>query len=288
MWVLTVALGCGCASTPKAAETPQEYAENARIAYEEALVEYFDGDWEIAIPMFEEVRRRYAYSRYARLAALRIGDAEFERGNSAEAVAAYRSFVHDYPNDVEVPYARFKVAKSLFQETGDNVLMPPLEERDLVTVTDAYGTIRAVLRDYPAYKRRPELVYMLEVVSGLLARHELYVARFYLREDRFDAAVARILYSIKTYPDSGLVAEGLVLLGETYLMMQRDADARAAFERVLNTYSDSAFTVPARQYLARMGKASAPPAPEAEKPSSPKSAVPPATATSPESPNARL
>ncbi len=252
LWALCAALASACTSSQKAPETPQQYAENARIAYEEALVEYFDGDWEIAIPMFEEVRRQYAYSRYARLAALRIGDAQFERGNYAEAAAAYRGFVHDYPNDVDIPYARFKAAKSLFEDSSETILMPPLEERDLVTVFDAYRAIRGMLEDYPTYKRRPELMYMFEVVSGQLARHELYVARFYMKDQLFEAAVARAKYALEHYPGSGLAPEALVLLGEIYLMMQRDDAAREAFRRVLDEYPASAFTVPARGFLKKM------------------------------------
>ena len=252
IWGVCAALVMGCAATNQPAESAQEYTENARLAYDEALVEYFDGDWEIAIPMFEEVRRRYAYSRYARLAALRIGDAEFERGNNAEATAAYRAFVHDFPNDVEVPYARFKAAKALFEESSETILMPPLEERDLATIQDAYRAIRGMLSDYPDYKRQPELKYMLEVVSGQLARHELYVARFYLRELNFKAAEARIEYSLQNYQGSGLEPEGLVLLGETLLMMKRGKSARAAFERVLTDHPTSAFTVPAKEFLKRM------------------------------------
>lgn len=249
-----VALGA-CEAKPPPARTALEYTQNAKRDYEKALEKYFDHDWEEAIERFEEVRRTYGYTRYARLAALRIADAKYRQKEYTEAVSAYRDFVHDYPNDPEVPYARYKVAKALFQDTDPQFLLAPLEERDLVNVRDAYDTLREMIDDYPAYERRADLDFMLEVVTGTLARHELYVARYYLKERRYEAAVARVNDALGRYKDSGLEAEALVLLGETYLRMEEPKKARSAFERVVHEYPDTPFVVPARNFLGRMESA---------------------------------
>lgn len=244
--------GAGC--TPaRPAENPLEYTENARRAYEEALEAYFDKDWEQAVLLFEEIRRNYGYTRYARLAELRIADAAYHQDKYAEAIAGYKAFVSDYPNDPEVPYARLRIVKGLFAQTSDTFLLPPLEERDLANVSDAYVELNKFLADFPGHEDRRELDYMLEVVTGLLARHELYVARFYLREDRFDAAVARAQYALRNFDGSGLEAEAMVLLGETYLKMKKRKLAEASFRRVLQQYPASPFTLPARNFLKQMG-----------------------------------
>jgi outer membrane protein assembly factor BamD len=250
LFCLSVMVATQFACAPEQpAESPLKYTENAKRAYDKALEAYFDRDWEQAISEMEEVRRKYAQNRHARLAQLRIGDAHYEQEQYAEAVTAYKEFVHDYPNDAEVPYAQYKVAKALFDQASPSLLLPPLEERDLASVHDAHSTIRTFLQDYPNYKRVRELEFMLEVVTGLLARHELYVARYYLDNDNYKAAVARAEYALKTYGGSGLEAEALVLLGETYLRMEDPVKARAVFQQVLTRHPDSAFTVPARQFL---------------------------------------
>ncbi len=94
--------------------------------------------------------------------------------------------------------------------------------------------------------------YMLDVVLGLLARHELYVARYYLNTGRFDAATMRCEYALKTFKSSGLEPEGLVLLGEIYMKQKRRKDAREIFSRVLSEYPESAFAVPAKNFLAQL------------------------------------
>lgn len=233
--------------------SPLEYAENARRDYEEALDAYFDKDWEEAILLMQEVKRKYGYSRYARLADLRIADAQYHQEKYPEAIGTYKGFVHDYPNDPEVPYARYKIAKALYEQSSQSLLLPPLEERDLATIHDAHSTIQALLQDFPGYKHARELKYMLEVVTGILARHELYVARFYLAEGNFEAAVARCQYALRNYESSGLEAEAMVLLGETYMKMKKRNRARAVLRQMLALYPDSPFTIPAKNLLSLLG-----------------------------------
>ncbi len=242
----------GCAGEQKVASSPLHYSENAKRAYDEALVAYFDRDWELANQLFGEVKRKYGYSRYARLAELRLADIAYRQEKFAEAVGMYKSFVADYPNDPEVSYARYRIAKAEFTESGASILLPPLEERDLSNVRDAHVALRALIADFPDSEHSVELNYMLEVVTGLLVRHELYVARFYLNRDNFDAAVARCQYALQNYQDSGLEPEALVLLGETYLKMKDTDKARSSFQLVLDKYPASAFIVPAKRFLERI------------------------------------
>lgn len=211
------ALMFGCASQQTEPVSAQKYTENARRAYEAAMDEFNDRAWDNATSMLEQVKREYSYSRYARLAELRLADIDYEQQKYPEAATAYRTFVHDHPNDNDAGYARFRVCKALFEQTGESVLLPPLEERDLAAANDAYTALQSFIADYPLYERRPEADYMLEFVTGLLARHELYVARFYLNQDMFEPAIDRVQYALKHFQVSGLEPEALVLLGETRL-----------------------------------------------------------------------
>jgi outer membrane protein assembly factor BamD len=252
---LMAALGTSaCASTEGQAESALDYTDNARKDYEVALAAFEDKNWELATELLSEVKRKYAYSRYARLAELRMADANFQQEKFAEAISSYKEFVHDHPNDPEVPYARYRVAKGEFDSVSQSVMLPPLEERDLASVNDALSTLRNYLSDYPSSEHTEEMRYMLDVVLGLLARHELYVARYYLASGRFDAAVMRCEYALKSLKNSGLEPEGLVLLGEIYMKQKRKKDARDVLTRLLQQYPESAFSVPAKNFLAQLDK----------------------------------
>jgi outer membrane protein assembly factor BamD len=242
-------VGQACAPAPKAAKTAAQYQEDARVAYDEAVNSFLDQDWEIAVHQFDRVRKEFGYTRYARLAELRLADISFHQEKFAEATVAYKSFAKDYPSDAEVPYARYRVVRAQFLQSGSSIFQPPLEERDLGSVRGAYTSLQAFLADYPNYPRRVELDYMLSVVTGVLARHELYVARFYLKRGQYAPAVERVRYALEHYKASGLEAEAVTLLGETYLKMKDRPQATAAFQRVLSDYPESPFAVPAREFL---------------------------------------
>lgn len=253
--IFVFALGCaalgglGCASGPERAVSAAEFQANAQSAYEEALRSFYDQDWVNVPPLMEEVKKEYAGTRWARLAQLRIADAKYHQGSYAEAVTAYREFLRDFPNDPEVQYARYRVVLCQFAARGESILAPPLEERDLVNVRDAEETITAFLRDYPDYKERDRLLYMQSWTRGMLARHELYVARFYLRQDNFEAALARTEYALARIGATGLEPEALVLLGEIHLQGGHRSEALAAFEIVLRRFPDSPFAAVAKKFV---------------------------------------
>ncbi len=229
--------------------TPLDYSENAKHDYDAAMQAFNDKNWEGANSMMNEVRRKYGYSRYARLAELRLADANYEQEKFAEATAGYKAFIHDYPNDPEIPYARYQVTLTQYNAVSQSFLLPALEERDLASVNDAHASIRAFLNDYPNSAHAPELAYMQAVVTGLLARHELYVARFYLDRGNFKAAIARVQYGLHSFKDSGLEPEGMVLLAEVYMKQKDRGKAREVLKSMLTEYPESPFAVPARKFL---------------------------------------
>ncbi len=245
----------GCGGGGVESRGALHYTEDAKRAYDKAMLAFEEHDWEEAKRLFKEVKKKYSYSRYARLAELRLADADFETEKVAEAIQSYRSFVHDHRTDPEVPYARFRICKGLFDQVSDGgFLLPPLEERDQAVNADAYKELSSFVKDYPAGKYAELARYMQMVVTGRLVRHELYVARYYLRRDEFKAAVWRAQHALRTYDGSGLEPEAMVLLGETYLKMHQPADARSAFSQVLAKYPSSMFSTTAKNFLLEMDR----------------------------------
>jgi outer membrane protein assembly factor BamD len=235
------------------------YTEDARKAYEEAMVAFREKDWEGAKALFDEVKKRFPQSRYARLSELRLADVDFALGRYPESIGAYRSFVTTYRSDREVEYARYRLAKALYFDISDTILQPPAEERDQATTADAQRELRAFLRAFPRSRYQRDVDYMLEVVTGRLARHELYVARYYVRRDNFEAALARIEHALTKMAGSGLDAEALVMKGETLMRMNRRAEAKLAFEAVVRDWGGP-FVPRAKAYLEELGAPSqAPP-----------------------------
>ena len=269
-----VALLTGCPEPePK---TGLSYTADAKRAYDEAMEEFNAHNWIESQTLMREVKKKYAYSKYARLAELRIADADYEQEKYTDAIREYKQFVHDHRSDQdEVVYARARTAEAQYKEINDSILLPTSEERDQAAALESYKELRGFLHDFPDAKEARHVCELLEDVTVKLVHHELYVARFYLARDNFDAAVSRTQYALRNYAtedpcthgelrerlaagqgttnehlgEFGLAPEALVLLGETYLKMHRWGDARSAFVAVLQRYPESAYVLQAKNFL---------------------------------------
>jgi outer membrane protein assembly factor BamD len=253
--------------------TALSYTADAKRAYDEAMAEFQSHNWIEAQALFREVKRKYHYAKYAKLAELRIADADFEQDKFAEAIRGYRQFVHDHRSDAdEVAYARSKIAEAQYRQISDSFLLPTADERDQAVILDAFKELKGYVHDYPNAKESAKIRELLADVTARLMRHELYVARFYLARDNFDAAVLRVQYAMRNFAggphtrptsrnpqvalseeiDSGLEAEALLLLGEVYLKMKKYPEAREAFGAILRDYPKSPLTVQATNFLSYM------------------------------------
>ena len=144
------------------------YTDDAKAAYNEAMGSFRSHDWEDARALFGEVKKLFPYSRYARLAELRIADINFEQEKYSDASSSYRQFILSHKSDPDVPYTRYRITVSLFHDIDNTFFLPPAEERDQATTLDAYRRIRSFIRDYPASRFLPDEVYMHNVVVGRL------------------------------------------------------------------------------------------------------------------------
>ncbi len=264
--VLTTALAAGAVGCEKQeARTALSYTADAKRAYDEAMKEFQSHNWIESQALFREVKRKYHYSKYAKLAELRIADADFEQEKFSEAIRGYRQFVHDHRSDPEeVAYARSRIAEAQYKQISESFLLPTADERDQAVILDAFKELKGYVHDYPNAKESPKIRELLAEVTARLMRHELYVARFYLARDNFQAAVYRIQYAMRNFAggpsmrgpdeaiDSGLEAEALLLLGEVYLKMKKYPEARETFGALLREYPRSPLVVQAQNFLSYM------------------------------------
>lgn len=243
--------GCGAAQS----SATLTYGESARRDYERALRAFNDHDCLTAEPLFNNIVREYSYSRYAALAELRAADCELSQAHYTEAIRRYRAFIRARPTHAEIDYANFQIAGAYFRQIpSDFFLSPPREERDQAPTRSALRVLQRFLRDYPESEHVHDAETMQTQVLQLLARHELYVADFYLMRDHPAATIGRLERLLEDYEGSGLEPQALLLMGRTYLHMSERAHARRAFEELAQIYPDSGVAVQALAYLAMMGE----------------------------------
>ncbi len=229
--------------------------EDARGAYERALLDFRRGDCLGALPVFKEIRTEFPYSRFSALSELRIGDCQFKNEEYPEAISTFRQFVRIRPSHKEIPYARFKIAEAYYQQLpGGWFMTPPEHERDQSAARDALIQLRRFVVDFPEDPRVPEAQRLMEECMSMLAEHELYVARFYLKRDAYRGAAARLRGLLASYPGSGAEPEALLLLGRVYLQLEEVESARQTFDELVERFPETNEATKARGFLGRMAQ----------------------------------
>jgi outer membrane protein assembly factor BamD len=248
---LSAAAASGCGTTSSAS---LDYGDKARKAYADALDHFYDDECIQAEPQFRNVRRLYPYTRFAALAELRAADCLFKDGKYTEAIQSYEQFVRYRPSHVEVPYARFMVGLCNYQQIPSEWLLSPATyEREQHYTRESLRLLSRFVVDFPHDPLVPRANRMAHRAIRLLAAHELYVARFYLRRDFPQAAIGRLRTLITAYPTSGYEPEALLLLGDTYLELKQWSEAKKAFAEITQRYPKSVEVETARTRLQRLG-----------------------------------
>src|SRR6187549_1530358 len=117
-----------CTEEIKPARTAAEYNDEARRAYEAAMAEYHEANWEFATQQLGEVRNNYPNTPYALKAQLRAADVLYEQARYPDAVALYKTYASEHPTDGDVAYARFRAIESEVESSTNSFFQPPLEE----------------------------------------------------------------------------------------------------------------------------------------------------------------
>ena len=253
---LALAVACGGgggsikASKPKSKGSLLLANDDARSAYERGLLDFRRGDCLSADPLFKEIRQEFPYSRFAALSELRIADCQFKNEDYPEAIQTYRQFVRVRPSHKEIPYARFRIAEAYYNQIpGGWFMTPPPHERDQSAARDALIQLRRFVVDYPDDQRVPAANELMQKCMTMLAAHELYVARFYLKRDAYRGVVARLRGLLASYPGSDAEPEALLMLGEVYLELDEIEAATQTLNELVQRFPDTGEARKARGIL---------------------------------------
>jgi len=255
--VVALACGvCGCATTGRGTKKVS-YSQTAKSNYHKGMEELEDENYPEAVKYFTFVKNKFPFSRYSASAELRIADALYAQEKYTESIDAYKLFINFHPTHKEVVngYAAYRICSGYVKQIpSDWFLVPPSYEKDQSATRDALRELLGFMRIYPTSKYVPKVKKLYQQSVRRLVAHELYVARFYLDRDKPKAAIFRLEGVLKNYPDAGVHPEVMLLLGQTYLKLQRNAEARRTFSMLVKKYPGDANSAKAKLYLKHLGE----------------------------------
>jgi outer membrane protein assembly factor BamD len=229
-----------------AGKTPEE-------SYARGVEELKGGNHAEAIQIFEHVRTKYPFSKYAALSELRLADVKFEQEHWTEAAEAYKDFVKLRPNHENVDDAAFRVGLAHWKDApSDFALFPPPHEKDQEAVRQAAEALASFLERYPQSRHRAEAEKLLSRARDLLAEHEWYVAEFYAKRGHWAGAAGRLETLVKKYPGSRHEVDALFKLAQALERIDEKHRAQQALQQLIVKHPESPRRAEAEKLLARL------------------------------------
>ncbi len=164
---------------------------------------YFEnGSFNKAIDSFEKVRDWFPVSRYVILAELKIADSHYYLGEYEEAIFAYEEFESLHPLNEAVPYVVYQIGRCYFERIES-------VDRDQTPTRKALQAFDRLLKQYPDSRYTSLAMAHITECQKNLAGHELYVGKYYFKNEQYETALDRFQSILNNYPDVGIHQKAL-------------------------------------------------------------------------------
>lgn len=188
-------------------EEHHEMEQNAEELVSEGSSAFVSGDYKTAVKAYTDLKDWYPFSKYAILAELKIADAHFQLEEYDEAIFAYEEFEKMHPKNEAIPSVIYKIGLCWFNQLGTI-------DRDHTPAKNSLIQFNRLIDQYPASEYAAKAKEHIDKCVANMSGHELYVADFYMKTKKYNAALARYEYLVKTYPDSKESKEALIKIPE--------------------------------------------------------------------------
>ena len=149
-----------------------------------------------------------------------------------DAILSLERFTRTYPASKDIDYAHYLIAISYYEQILD-------EEKDIEPLLKSKKKIIFFLEKYPDTDYAIDLRYKLELVINQLAAKEISIARYYIKNEKWIAAINRLKVVVEDYDDTVFVEEALFRLVEIYYKLGLENEAKAAAVLLGYNYNSS-------------------------------------------------
>lgn len=231
--MLAAFLAAGCGMFGDKTDAKKDWG--AKEYYEAAKAILDEGQWSNAIKLYEQLESKFPFGRYAQQAALDTAYAYYKENDTAQAVTTIDRFLKSHPNHANVDYALYLKGLANFKEDLGplaGLARQDLADRDPKAARESFEIFKDLVARFPESRYSPDARLRMEYLVDALARHEVHVARYYLRRGAYLAAVNRAQDVLIRYANTAARKDALDVMVEAYDRMGM-ADLRDDTKRVL-------------------------------------------------------
>jgi outer membrane protein assembly factor BamD len=232
--------GCGLLSG-----RPTTLAPAAKL-YEDGERLLLQEKYPAAREQFSWLVERHPESDLAPVARFLVGETLFRNKDFEKAGPEFEAFVTLYPSHQIADLGQYRLARSYFDQ------MPTLE-RDQKITAQALAEFQKLIRLYPESRYAPDAIVKIEACRLRLAQKELWIAAFYMRQGKYEAALPRLDTVIRDYARTQAAPEALYQKADALIRLGRSDEAASVLKRLVDEFPASEWSRRARERQAARG-----------------------------------
>ncbi len=178
---------------------------------------------------------RFPFGPYTEQSQMELAYVQFRQAKGEEAQSTLNRFIRTYPTHPHIDYAYYLRAVVNFESGSlllDRLARIDSTQRDQSALRQSFNDFAELIRRYPSSRYAADARQRMVYLRNQMARHEINVAKYYLRRNAWIAASKRGQYVLEFYPQSSYQGDALAVMAESYRRLGQDTLAEDAL-RVL-------------------------------------------------------
>ena len=234
--ILVVILSFSCTGNKNKQEIAVETTDEAIMIsmYKEAVEALKIGDAYFAAKKFKEAEGLVPQSSWAAKASLMHAYAHYSRNAYTDSVFSLERHIKNYPADKNVPYAHYLIAICFYEQILD-------EKKDLAPLLKAKEKFEFIVSSYPDTDYSTDARFKLDLIIDQLAAKEMSIARYYMKTQKWIAALNRLKTVVNKYDRTVFVEEALHRLAEVYYRLGLIEEAKKSASILGYNYGSGAW-----------------------------------------------
>ena len=189
------------------------------LTYNTGVKALQDGDVLYATKMFKEAELLFPQSDWAPKASLMSAYAFYTQGYYNDSIIELKKFIKLYSKNKNIDYATYLIGINYYESIVD-------EKKDLRPLEEAIKYFEIVKNKYPDTDFAQDANDKLDLIQDLLAAKEIYIARHYMKQEKWIAAINRLKTLIEIFDTSIYAEEALHRLVEVYYIIGLETEAK--------------------------------------------------------------
>ena len=189
------------------------------LAYKEGMKQLEKGDALYASKKFDEAEILFPQSIWASKASLMSAYALYSQNYYDDAIFNLERHIRNYPKDKDLVYAHYLIAICYFEQLYD-------ERKDLKPLVKAREKFELILKKYPNTDYAIDAKWKMGLIVDQMAAKEMYIGRYYMKMEKWIAAINRFKFVVKHYDTTIYIEEALHRLVEIYYKIGLVEDAQ--------------------------------------------------------------